>query len=115
VRVGTDFASVAAGGYHTVVVKTDGTLWAWGGNFDGQLGDGTATQRNVPEQIGTETDWAVVAAGNYYTLAVKADGTLWAWGYNNNGQLGDGTTTNRNDVLELLDRDHLQRTLRTLR
>jgi alpha-tubulin suppressor-like RCC1 family protein len=87
-------ASVAAGDEFTVAVRRDGTLWAWGSNDWGQLGDGTFTARTSPEQIGTATDWASVAAGYSHTVAIRSDGTLWAWGYNNDGQLGDGTTTN---------------------
>jgi hypothetical protein len=72
-------------------VKQDGTLWAWGWNNNGQLGDGTRVNKNNPVQIGTATNWKTVAANQYHTLAVKQDGTLWAWGRNNYGQLGDGT------------------------
>jgi uncharacterized delta-60 repeat protein len=84
---------ISAGMRHTVAVKTDGTLWAWGGNDSGQLGDGTTTQRLAPVQIGS--GFAAVSAGAYHTVAVKADGTLWAWGGNDYGRLGDGTTTQR--------------------
>ena len=76
-----------------MAVKTDGTLWAWGDNSYGQLGDGTTTHRLSPVQVGS--GFASVAAGYYHTVAVKTDGTLWAWGYNDYGQLGDGTTTYR--------------------
>jgi uncharacterized protein YjdB len=90
-----NWASVSAGSSHTVAIKTDGTLWAWGDNFSGQLGDGTTTNRHSPIQIGTDTNWASVSAGSTYTLAIKTDSTLWAWGWNSSGQLGDGTTTYR--------------------
>ena len=63
-----------------MAVRTDGTLWAWGCNEYGQLGDGTTTERLAPEQIGTATNWASFAAGSYHTVAVRTDGTLWAWG-----------------------------------
>jgi len=86
----TDWSSVSAGNEHTVAVKKDGTLWAWGANHDGQLGDGTNDDRYVPTQIGTDTDWSSVSAGDNHTVAIKKDGTLWAWGYNNDGQLGNG-------------------------
>jgi alpha-tubulin suppressor-like RCC1 family protein len=99
----TNWAQVSAGKVdysgHTASVKTDGTLWAWGGNIVGQLGDGTTTQRNSPVQIGTLTNWAQVSAGKTsfpHTVSVKTDGTLWAWGSNGSGRLGDGTTTQRN-------------------
>jgi alpha-tubulin suppressor-like RCC1 family protein len=99
--VGTDthWASVAAGDTHTVAVKTDGTLWAWGENWQGELGIGTSAgfgdYRSAPVQVGTDTHWASVAAGEGHTVAVKTDGTLWAWGHNWSGQLGDGTRTDR--------------------
>jgi alpha-tubulin suppressor-like RCC1 family protein len=86
---------VAAGEWHTVAIKTDGTLWAWGGNSVGQLGDGTNVQRNLPTQIGSDDDWAIVAAGATHTVAVKTDGTLWTWGWNDQGQLGDGSIDDR--------------------
>ena len=60
VQVGSGFAWVAAGGYHTAAVKTDGTLWAWGYNASGQLGDGTTRDRHAP-YVGAATDWASVA------------------------------------------------------
>jgi alpha-tubulin suppressor-like RCC1 family protein len=85
--------SVATGNSHTIAIRNDGTLWAWGGNYFGALGDGTTTYKTQPTQVGTDTTWASVAAGGYHSLAVKGDGTLWAWGSNSNGELGDGTTT----------------------
>jgi YD repeat-containing protein len=85
--------AIVAGGNHGLALQSDGTLWAWGWNFYGQLGDGTNTDRIAPVQIGT--GFASVAAGDSHTVAVKTDGTLWAWGYNGDGRLGDGTNTNR--------------------
>ena len=74
-----------------MAIKTNGTLWGWGDNGSGQLGDGTTVEKDSPEQIGTDDDWAVVTAGEGHTLAIKTNGTLWAWGNNELGQLGDGT------------------------
>lgn len=89
----TGWTSIAAGLYHTVGVKADGTLWAWGENLYGQLGTGDTTRRLTATQVGS--GFAAVTAGAYHTVAVKSDGTLWAWGYNGAAQLGDGTTTQR--------------------
>ena len=95
----TNWSSASAGALHTIAIKRDDTLytlWAWGYNASGRLGDGTTTNRTAPTQIGTATTWSSVSVGVYHTAAVKTDGTLWAWGYNElYGQLGDGTTTNR--------------------
>ena len=97
VRIGTDndWLSVSAGGNHTVGIRTDGSLWAWGSNSSGQLGDGTTTSRNTPARIGTDNDWSSVSAGSSHTVAIRNDGSLWAWGWNSSGRLGDGTTTQR--------------------
>jgi uncharacterized repeat protein (TIGR02543 family) len=91
----TDWTAVAAGFRHSLALKTNGTLWAWGDNQYGQLGDGTIIQRNVPTQIGMDTDWVSIDAGQDFSLARKSGGSIYAWGMNGNGQLGDGTTINR--------------------
>jgi len=82
--------------FHSLAIKTDGTLWAWGGNLGGQLGDGTNTDKNIPTQIGSASNWQSIETGNSHSLAIKTDGTLWAWGGNLGGQLGDGTNTDKN-------------------
>lgn len=86
---------MAAGIFHTVILKEDGTLWACGSNGYGQLGDGTTLSRKTPIRIGNETDWISVTAGSYNTFAARTDGSLRAWGYNYYGQLGDRTTVNK--------------------
>jgi alpha-tubulin suppressor-like RCC1 family protein len=78
-----------------VAVKSDGTLWTWGRNEWGQLGDGTMVNQSSPVQVGSTTNWRSVAAGHEHTVAVKSDGTLWTWGRNEWGQLGDGTMVNQ--------------------
>jgi alpha-tubulin suppressor-like RCC1 family protein len=97
VRIGSDndWAAAEAGDNHTVALKTNGSLWAWGGNSSGQLGDDSFENRNVPILIDDESTWIAVSAGFYHTVALQADGSLWAWGYNSKGQLGDGSTTSK--------------------
>ena len=87
----TDWATVSSGVQITLALKKDGTLWAWGWNYYGQLGLGDTTDRDTPTEVGADSDWATVSCGNEYVLAVKTDGTLWAWGANGGGQLGLGT------------------------
>jgi alpha-tubulin suppressor-like RCC1 family protein len=93
---GTNWCAASAGSVHTAAVKTDGTLWTWGQNAFGLLGDGTTTSRSSPVTVaGGGTTWCVASAGCFHTAAVKTDGTLWTWGFNGFGQLGDGTATSR--------------------
>jgi len=89
-QIGTDadWATVDAGYLHAAALKTDGTLWSWGYNALGSLGDGTTTSSAVPVQESRHAVWTSVAAGDQLTAAVAADGTLWRWG---NGELGAPT------------------------
>jgi alpha-tubulin suppressor-like RCC1 family protein len=82
-------------GYHTLAIKSDGTLWAWGYNYYGQLGDGTTTQQLSPVLISADTNWASAMARGTSSFARKTDGTLWAWGDNRQSQLGLGDATSR--------------------
>jgi alpha-tubulin suppressor-like RCC1 family protein len=86
---------VEAGFYHSLALTSDGTVWAWGSNEFGQLGDGTTRRHRRPVQVADLHDVVAITAGEFDSLALKSDGTIWAWGYNSDGQLGDGTTTNR--------------------
>jgi len=91
----TGVVSVAAGDSHSLAVTSDGTLWAWGNNSRGQLGDGTKKHRRTPVPVPGLAGVVAMAANRFHSLAVTSDGTLWAWGYNGYGQLGDGTKTDR--------------------
>jgi VCBS repeat-containing protein len=87
--------AIAAGGSHSLALKSDGTLWAWGDNSKGQLGDGTTTESHTPVQVSGLSSVLAIAGGGGHSLAIKSDGTAQAWGLNNHSQLGDGTTTDR--------------------
>ena len=75
--------------YHTLVLKNDGTVWAWGSNDMGGLGDGTKESRNAPVQVVGLANVVDIAVGMGTSYALKSDGSVWAWGANNMGQLGD--------------------------
>ncbi|MEW6756902.1 MAG: VWA domain-containing protein [Acidobacteriota bacterium] len=89
------FVQVAAGNDHSLGLTSGGTVWAWGNNGSGELGDGTQTQSKYPKPVAGLSGVVAVAAGNHWSLALKSDGTVWAWGDNGNGNLGDNSTTDR--------------------
>ncbi|WP_395947995.1 RCC1 domain-containing protein, partial [Bifidobacterium sp. wkB344] len=101
------YTQVSAGGFHSLVVDSDGNAWAWGENGNGQLGDGTETRRTTPAKVGKPTDapadftYAQVSAGRFYSLALGSDGNAYACGWNDNGQIGDGTTTDRSTPVKV--------------
>jgi alpha-tubulin suppressor-like RCC1 family protein len=81
---------VSAGEEHALAITSGGIVWAWGSNSFGQLGDGTLTGHDTPEQVAGLSGIRQVAAGVAHSLALKSDGTVWAWGVNGHGQVGDG-------------------------
>jgi alpha-tubulin suppressor-like RCC1 family protein len=89
--------AVAAGVSHSLALLSDGTVMAWGGNSDGQLGDGTTKGSDAPVVVSGLSGVTAIAAGSDYSLALLSDGTVMAWGGNESGQLGDGSTK-RSDV-----------------
>ncbi len=97
IGAGSNVVQVAAG-YgspegHGLAVRSDGTVWAWGDNDNGDLGDGTTDGRLAPVQVLGLTGVTQVAAACDHGLALRSDGTVWAWGANGVGQLGRGTIT----------------------
>lgn len=93
-----EFDIISCGGFHVAAINLNGTLWSWGYNYDGELGQGNSDnyRYNIPTQVGTDNNWAKVVCGSYATFAIKSDGSLWATGYNYYGQLGLGDTYDRN-------------------
>jgi alpha-tubulin suppressor-like RCC1 family protein len=90
----TDWTQIAAGNYHNLALRSNGTLWAWGNNGSGRLGDTTTTARSSPiSVVGGITNWTQISAGGAHNLALRSNGTLWAWGSNATyGQLGTNST-----------------------
>ena len=89
---GTNWKQVAGGGYHTVAIKTDGTLWTWGSNNVGQLGTNNTTTISTPvTTFAGGTNWKQASCGGSGCGAIKTDGTLWLWGSDNFSQLGSNT------------------------
>ena len=92
VKIMDDVKAISSGYWHAMAIKNDGTLWAWGYNYDGQLGDGTSDEnadKFIPVKI--MDDVRFVSAGYSHTMAIKNDDTLWAWGANYYGELGYGS------------------------
>ncbi len=101
------FTKIAGGGNHSTGLKSDGTIWAWGYNAYGQLGDGTTASRSTPVQVMANSttplaDIIAIAGGSSHSIALKSDGTVWSWGYNDYGQLGDGTTSNHSNPVQVM-------------
>lgn len=88
----TDVTAIAARGVSAYALRADGTVWSWGDNFHGQLGDGTRTASALPVRVTGLTDVTAIGAGDNTGYAVRADGTLWSWGDNGGGHLGTGST-----------------------
>ena len=94
-------SSGSGGNTHMLARKTGGSLWGWGLNSSGQIGDNSITNRSSPVQIGALTTWTKFAVGSYHSVAIRSDGTLWSWGNNTYGQLGHGGTTNRSSPTQV--------------
>jgi alpha-tubulin suppressor-like RCC1 family protein len=92
----TGITAIATGFGHAVALKSDGTVWTWGFNMYGQIGNGTNTNCNVPVLVSSLSGIVSIGAGLHQSFAIKNDGTVWVWGCNNMGQLGLGNLTNSN-------------------
>ena len=104
----TSISAIAAGANHTVFLKNDGTVWATGNNTQGELGDGSTTDKNRAVQVTDSTtnpitNVSAIAGGANHTVFLKSDGTVWATGYNANGELGIGNTTQQNRAVQVTD------------
>lgn len=97
----SEFTTISAGTYHAMAIKTDGSLWVWGWNWAGEIGDGTPNDATEPVKIMENV--VAVSAGWHYSMAICEDGSLWAWGYNEHGELGDGTRQNRYEPVKIME------------
>jgi alpha-tubulin suppressor-like RCC1 family protein len=94
VKSGTRFTAVAGGTDHTCGIDSDGLVWCWGANHQGQIGEGTTQQRTTPVRIASNLTFTQITAGDRFTCAIASSGDVWCWGLNNGSQLGTGTTGN---------------------
>jgi alpha-tubulin suppressor-like RCC1 family protein len=99
----TDWCQVSAGFESSIAIRQNGTLWAWGCNVSGQLGDNTTVSKSSPVSVvGGFTDWCTVSIGDGFTLAVRTSGTAWAWGDNGQGRLGDNTSVSKSSPVSVV-------------
>ncbi len=101
----TDWKQISAGSEHTAALRANGSIWSWGRNNVGQLGDnvGTTLIRSSPVSVvGGFTDWIQVSAGGSFSLGLRSNGTAWAWGIGANGRLGDNTTVTKSSPVSVV-------------
>jgi alpha-tubulin suppressor-like RCC1 family protein len=100
---GFSWKKIACGDDYIAAIKTDGTLWSWGRNSNGQLGDNTSIDKSSPVQtIDSQTNWAHIACGGSFSAAIRTDGSLWSWGSNTWGQLGDNSQIGRSSPVQTI-------------
>jgi alpha-tubulin suppressor-like RCC1 family protein len=113
-QIGTDsdWEHVEAGFVHLIARKSDGSIYGWGTNTRGQLGNGTGNGVTPPTQIGTDTDWSMIRTGDYVSYGIKDNGSLYGWGFNNFGQISPFVSDNTLNVPTLLSSDSDWSTIR---
>jgi hypothetical protein len=97
----SEVTAIAGGFSYGLAVRTDGTVWGWGLNNYGQLGNGTTTNTSTPVQVSGLCGSTAIAAGAFHSVALCSDGSVWAWGLNGYGQLGNSTTTNASTPVQV--------------
>ena len=96
---------IAGGADHSIALKSNGTVWDWGLNGNGQLGNESTTQSTLPVQVVGLSGIIAIAGGADHSIALKSNGTVWEWGFNGDGQLGNGSTTQSTLPVQVLDLD----------
>jgi len=94
--------AIASGQQYSMALRSDGSVWTWGHNESGQLGDGTTTNHYAPASVPGLTEVAAISIGNLTSVALKQDGTVWTWGDNYKGKLGDGTDVHRHAPVQVV-------------
>jgi alpha-tubulin suppressor-like RCC1 family protein len=103
VRNDAGFISLRTGWQHSCARKPDGTIWCWGRNSWGQLGDGTGVNSSIPVRVSNVSDATKLAMpGDDYSCAIRAGNRVWCWGRNDNGRLGDGTNEDRTVPVQVI-------------
>jgi alpha-tubulin suppressor-like RCC1 family protein len=99
----TDWTQLSGGFKHSLGLRANGTLWAWGYNFLGELGDNTIVDKSSPVSVvGGFTDWVQVSSGSHHGIALRGNGTAWGWGENAFGRLGDNTTVDKSSPVSVV-------------
>ena len=101
ISAGTDWKNVSVSSTRVAAIKTDGSLWLWGGNSTGELGNNAIIPRSSPVQtVSAGTNWVMVSNGVLHTAAIKTDGSLWLWGQGAAGKLGNNSTANQSSPVQ---------------
>jgi alpha-tubulin suppressor-like RCC1 family protein len=97
------WTQIAAGNYSSYAIQSNGTLWSWGYNAQGQLGQNNTANLSSPTQVGALSNWTQISVNSTSAtaLALQSNGTLWAWGYNAFGQIGNSNTTNLSSPVQI--------------
>lgn len=98
---GLKVEQVSLGEHHSGAITEDGSLWMWGQNEYGQLGDGTTEDKHAPVKVMENVK--MISLGGYYSGAITKDGSLWTWGWNYGGELGDGTTEDKHTPVKVME------------
>ncbi|RYY50963.1 MAG: T9SS type A sorting domain-containing protein [Chitinophagaceae bacterium] len=93
VGLASNWVSIMLSNQSALGLRADGTLWSWGWNSSGVLGNGSTTHQFTPQQVGSASNWSAIAIGLEHGLGLRSDGSLWTWGSNDHSQLGNGSTT----------------------